>query len=232
MRFSEPSIEHALRALVGRGVGDVAAIVLSPQFSPLLMGGYGRAIDEARARIGDEAPRVAVAGPWHDEPAFVGALADRLVEGRASLEGDGRGPVRILLTAHSVPRRIAESEPDYIAQLRGTAENVAARAGLDTRDWAFCWQSAGHEPGEWMTPDLADVMAEVARSGVRSIVVAPVQFLGDHLETLYDIDIAARAQAHAAGLGFARIRALDTDEGLIAALASAARRTLGPVAVG
>jgi ferrochelatase len=152
-------------------------------------------------------------------------------ERRAGLEREGGGPVRVLLTAHSVPRRIAETEPAYIEQLRGTAEAVASEAGLGSGDWAFCWQSAGHEPGEWMTPDLADVLTEAAATGVRSVVVAPVQFLGDHLETLYDIDVAARAQAEAAGLGFARTRALDSDDGLIAALANAARRTLEPLPI-
>jgi ferrochelatase len=69
-------------------------------------------------------------------------------------------------------------------------------------------------------------MADAAASGAPGVVVAPVQFLGDHLETLYDIDVAARAQADAVGLGFRRVRALDTDAGLIEALASAARKTL------
>ena len=75
MRFSEPSIVDGLRDLVTRGVGHVVAIVLSPQYSPLLMSGYAKAIEEARAELGDRAPRVDVAGAWHDEPAFVRGLA-------------------------------------------------------------------------------------------------------------------------------------------------------------
>ena len=138
MRFSEPSIMDGMRALADRGVEHVAAIVLSPQFSPLLMGGYARAIDEARARLGDVAPQVTVAGAWHEEPAFVTALALRATEALGRLPSDERESVTVLMTAHSLPRHVADQEPDYLAQLRATAEAVAARAGLSDRDWSFC----------------------------------------------------------------------------------------------
>jgi protoporphyrin/coproporphyrin ferrochelatase len=226
MRFSEPSIPAGLRALTDAGVSTVAAIVLSPQYSPLLMSGYARAIDEARATLGYSAPDVSVAGPWHEEAAFVAALARRVVEALAALSVEERRAVRVLMTAHSLPKRVADQEPGYLAQLRTTADAVAARAGLSDRDWTFCWQSAGHEPGEWMKPDFADLMPELAAAGRRSILVAPVQFLADHLEILYDIDIGAREQAERCGLTFHRIDSLNADPGLIDALGAVARRTL------
>src|SRR6185369_2649923 len=117
-------------------------------------------------------------------------------------------------------------EPGYLVQLRDTAGAIAAAAGLPDERWTFCWQSAGHEPGEWMKPDFADLMPGLAAAGHRSVLVAPVQFLADHLETLYDIDIGAREQAEAAGLRFARIDSLNTDQGLIAALADVAEGAL------
>ena len=228
MRFSEPSIAAGMRALVGRGVEHVAAIVLSPQFSPLLMGGYARAIEEAQTDLGDRAPQVEVAGAWHDEPAFVAALANRVVDALAAVPPDDRDTTAVLMTAHSLPRRVAEQEPGYLAQLTETAEAVAARAGI-TRDlWRFCWQSAGHEPGEWMKPDFADLMPEFASVGCRSVVVAPVQFLADHLEILYDVDVGAREQAERSGLTFRRIASLNAYHGLIDALEAVARHTLKP----
>jgi ferrochelatase len=130
------------------------------------------------------------------------------------------------MTAHSLPRRVADQEPDYLDQLRATAEAVATAAGLAAADWAFCWQSAGHEPGEWMKPDFADLMPEIAAAGGRAVVVAPVQFLADHLEILYDVEIGAREQAERHGLAFLRIESLNADAGLVEALASVARRTL------
>lgn len=224
MRFSEPSIVTGLRRLAERGVERVAAIIMSPQFSPLLMGGYEKAIEEARATLGDGAPQVAVAGPWHLEPAFVGALADRLKVVLDRLPASERD-APILMTAHSLPRRVAEREPGYLAQLRDTAEAVAASAGIAPDQWQFCWQSAGHEPGEWMKPDFADIMPAIATAGRRSVVVAPVQFLADHLEILYDVDVGARGQAERHGLAFHRSESLNVDAGLVEALAAVAQRT-------
>ena len=130
------------------------------------------------------------------------------------------------MTAHSLPRRVAEGEPDYLAQLHATAEAVASAAGLTADRWTFCWQSAGHEPGEWMKPDFADLMPGIGRSPARSVVVAPIQFLADHLEILYDVDIGAREQAEASGVAFHRIESLNADPGLIAALAAVATATI------
>lgn len=226
MRYSEPSILTGLSALADAGAGRVAAIVLSPQFSPLLMGGYARAIQEARAALGHGAPDVQVAGAWHEEPAFVEALAGKVGAGLAGLSPEDRRAVHILMTAHSLPKRVADQEPDYLAQLRVTAEAVAASAGLADGAWTFCWQSAGHEPGEWMRPDFADLMPEIAASGARSVLVVPVQFLADHLEILYDIDVGAREQAERCGLVFSRIDSLNTHVRLIEALAAVARRSL------
>ena len=224
MRFSEPSIVAALRVLSERGVERVTAIVLSPQFSPMLMGGYERAIAQAREEIGAAAPDVTVAGAWHDEPAFIAALAGRVSSTLDRLPASGRD-ARVLMTAHSLPKRVAVQEPGYLAQLRDTAEAVAAKAGLSADRWQFCWQSAGHEPGEWMKPDFADLMPGIASAGARSVVVAPVQFLADHLEILYDVEVGAREQAERSGLAFHRIESLNVDAGLIGALAAVAQRT-------
>jgi ferrochelatase len=226
MRFSAPSIADGIRELAARGVEQIAAIILSPQFSPLLMSGYEKAIDDARAEVGEHAPRVEIAGAWYGEPAFTTALADRVRDGLASLPPDERDVAAVLMTAHSLPKRVAEQEPGYLAQLRETAEAVATEAGVSADRWQFCWQSAGHEPGEWMKPDFADLMPGIAASGRRSVLVAPVQFLADHLEILYDVDVGAREQAETRGVAFHRIASLNADAGLMDALAAVARTTL------
>lgn len=225
MRFSPPSITDGLRSLAEAGADQVAAIVLSPQFSALLMGGYGRALDAACTELGPGAPRVTLATAWHLEPDFIAALAGRIRQALDRLPPADRDRVPVLLTAHSLPRRVADQEPGYLAQLEETAVAVAAAARLDSNRWTFCWQSAGHEPGEWMKPDFADLMPQLAGQGHTSVLVAPVQFLADHLEILYDVDIGAREQAEAHGLEFARIESLNTDPRFIAALAAVARRT-------
>lgn len=219
MRFSSPTVLDGLTALADAGCATVTAIIMSPQYSGLLMGGYQRALDEARASLGAGAPAVHLAPAWYRERGFVDAVAERIGDGLTTLPD--RAPV--LLTAHSLPRRVADREPAYLEQLRETAELVADASGLDAGRWHFCWQSAGHEPGEWMKPDFADLVPRLRSEGHAAVLVAPIQFLADHLEILYDVDIGARAQAEEAGMAFARIESLNTSPTFIGALARIAR---------
>jgi ferrochelatase len=227
MRFSEPSIATVLDELVADGIREVVGIVLSPQYSPLLMGGYERDLRQATESL-PNAPQVSIAGAWYREPGFIQAMAERIGEGiDAAAADEDRDAPPVLLTAHSLPRRVAESEPDYLEQLADSASRIAVAADLGPDDWTFCWQSAGHEPGDWMSPDFADLMPRLREAGHRSVLVAPIQFLSDHLEVLYDVDVGAREQAEAAGLVFSRIRSLEVAPGLIQALAATARSTAG-----
>ncbi len=214
MRFSEPSVAAGLAALADAGAEEVVGIVMSPQYSAMLMSGYQRALDAAAEALGDRAPSVRLAPAWYRNPHFVAAVAGRIREGLARLPDDAP----VLLTAHSLPRRVADAEPDYLDQLRTTAELVAAAAGLGDERWHFCWQSAGHEPGEWMKPDFADLVPELRAAGHTAVLVAPIQFLADHLEILYDVDIGAREQAEAVGMRFARIESLNVMPEFIEAL--------------
>ena len=223
MRFSEPSIAAGLVALAAAGCAEVVGIIMSPQFSGLLMSGYERALSEAASALGVGAPQVRLAPPWYRNERFVAAVARRIDQGLDGLPAAERDRAPILLTAHSLPRRVAEMEPGYLHQLRVTAEIVAARAGIAPQRWHFCWQSAGHEPGEWMKPDFADLLPELKKAGHLSVLVAPIQFLADHLEVLYDIDIGARAQAHDAGMAFARIESLNVMPEFVAALCDIAQ---------
>ncbi len=220
MRFSAPTIADGLRELSDLGCDEVSAVVMSPQYSELLMAGYRRALDEASMQLGPNAPRVSLAPAWYREPGFVEAIAERVRDGLASLPAGAP----VLLTAHSLPRRVAEAEPGYLDQLRETAEAVAAAAALPDERWRFCWQSAGHEPGEWMKPDFANLLPELRDAGHTAVLVAPIQFLADHLEILYDVDIGARKQAEASRMNFARIESLNVSPTFIGALASVARR--------
>ena len=137
-----------------------------------------------------------------------------------------RERVPVLLTAHSMPKRVVEKEPDYIDSLKETAAAVAELAGLPPERWMFCYQSAGHTPEEWLKPDFADVMPELRAAGHTHVLIAPVQFLADHLEILYDIEIGAREQAEAAGIQFARTESLNTSPLFIKALAAVVQETM------
>src|SRR5438093_1351739 len=143
------------------------------------------------------------------------------VRGRESLsELAGVSPA-IVLTAHSLPRRVFEAEPQYVDELKQTARAVAAKAGLE--QWSFAYQSAGHTAEEWLRPDLVDLFPSLAAQGATDVLVVPVQFLADHLEVLYDLDIAAAAQAREAGLRYHRIAMPNTRPDFIRALAAIVR---------
>jgi ferrochelatase len=218
MRYSDPSIETAVGQLVERGAERVVGICMSPQWSPRLMGGYADALRDAAARAG--VPSV-TAPAWHREPTFIEAIAGALREAQG---GAGRDTA-IVLTAHSLPKRVFDAEPQYVAQLRETADLVAAAAGLERDRWHWAYQSAGHTQEEWLRPDLKEVFPTLAAQGSREVLVVPVQFLADHLEVLYDLDIAAAEEAHSAGLRYRRVPMPNTRPGFIRALADIARRS-------
>ncbi len=220
MRFSTPTVAEAVREMADAGVDQIVGIIMSPQYSPIIMGGYHRALDAAVAALGDDAPAVTMAGAWYDEPLFQEALAERVRQGLAAFPPEIRGRVPVLFSAHSMPKRVTDQEPEYIAQLQETAHAIAERVGLPASQWMFCYQSAGHEPGEWLKPDFKDIMPELAQSGHREVLMSPVQFLADHLEILYDIDHGAREEAEREGIRFARIESLNTSPLFIRALAA------------
>jgi len=214
MRFSEPSIASAVGDLVDRGAQRILGVILSPQYSPILMGGYDQAIQSAATGV----PTRTV-GAWHLNPAFIDVLASRIRAALARYPNAQRDRIPVLLTAHSLPRRVVDREPDYVDQLADTARAVAAAALLAPQQWSFVYQSAGHTPEEWLKPDMLDVLPQLAAAGHTDVVIAPVQFLADHLETLYDVDIAGREQATSAGIrGFTRVDAPNAEPDFVAAL--------------
>jgi ferrochelatase len=148
--------------------------------------------------------------PWADDPhlarAWVASLSG-LVDERSTL----------LFTAHSVP---ADCGP-YSDQVRGLVEAILLLMG--DLPHALAWQSRSSAPGAWLEPDVDAVLAELAAGGARRVVVAPVGFLCDHVEILYDLDILHRETARALGLEYVRAPMLNDAPMLIEAMAAAVR---------
>jgi ferrochelatase len=227
MLHSEPRIDPAMQRFAAAGVKRVVGIVLSPQWSPIIMGGYTRSVESSSHHLGDGAT-VSVAGPWHLLPEFIKALSDRVVEALARFPPEHRDGIPVILTAHSLPKAVVDREPEYLDQLLATVHAVVNRAGLEADRWQFAYQSAGHSPEDWLKPDLKDLFPDLVAAGKREVLVVPVQFLADHLEILYDIDVAARQEAEAAGIEFNRIELMNTSPGLIRALNAVVARELQP----
>ncbi|MGH2478771.1 MAG: ferrochelatase [Ktedonobacteraceae bacterium] len=226
MRFAPPFVANVVPE-VAQGAQKLIGVIMSPQYSPIIMSGYVRTLHDAVADLGRADLQLKIVEDWHLQPFFLNAIAERVRQALDRLPADARERVPVLLTAHSMPKRVVEKEPGYIYALKETAEAVARLVGLSTERWMFCYQSAGHTPEEWLKPDFADVMPELKAAGHTHVLIAPVQFLADHLEILYDIEIGAREQAEQHGIVFARTESLNTSPLFIKALAEVVKEQLG-----
>lgn len=225
MRYAPPFIADVLPE-AAENASRIVGVIMSPQYSPIIMEGYVKAIRRGVATLGRSDLTLRVAREWHLQPDFIQALSEKVSAALSGLGTNDRRLVHVLMTAHSMPKRVIDKEPVYVEQLRETAAAVATSVGLPEDQWSFCYQSAGHTPEEWLKPDFADMMPLLRERGCRYVLISPVQFLADHLETLYDIDIAARKQAEDAGLHFARTSALNDTPRFIDALTAVVRETL------
>jgi len=144
---------------------------------------------------------------WHDHPGFADVVADRV-----------RGTdAWVVFTAHSLPQRILDDGDPYRDQLLETSRLVAERAGLER--WSFAFQSASPTGEPWLGPDILEELDRLHEDGERKVLVAPVGFVSDHLEILWDLDIEARERAAELGLELERIESLNDDPAFVRALA-------------
>lgn len=225
MRFAPPFIADVVPEVTA-DTHKLIGIIMSPQYSPIIMSGYVRTLEDAVADLGRDDLELKIAEDWHLQPYFLQAVAERLQQALDKMPEDVRERVPVLLSAHSMPKRVVENEPNYINALKETAAAIARLVGLPDERWSFCYQSAGHTPEEWLKPDFADIMPELKTAGHTHVLIAPVQFLADHLEILYDIEIGAREQAEEHGIVFARTESLNTSPLFIKALAEVVKEQL------
>ena len=208
MRNWKPFIADAVRTITASGAARVIGIPLAPQFSTLSVQKY---MDAAQAAL---PPRMAFTcvRSFHDHPLLIEAFAERL--SAAHPEEDEE----VIFTAHSLPQRVADGGDPYPQEVAATAKLVAARVGLPS--YSVSYQSAGRTPEPWLGPDLPDFIRARAQAGARRVLIAPIGFVCDHTEILYDIDVAAAAAARESGIGFRRTESLNTSPTFMGALAA------------
>ena len=214
MRHWQPYIRDAVAAMSEAGIRRAVALALAPHYSALSVGAYMQAAEDAGGEIAFQQVR-----SWHLQPAYLEAVADRVRAASAGYE-----PEVVVFTAHSLPKRILESGDPYPDQLRETAEALASRLAL--RRWRLSYQSAGATGDAWLGPDILETIDQLAGDGVRRLLVAPIGFISDHLEILYDLDVQARQRAASRGLELRRTESLNDTPKLIRALKMAVLEAL------
>ncbi len=221
MRFTEPSISHAVEQALDFGRGRAVAVILASHQSARATGGYVADVEAACSALGDPTPgRVRFVARWHAAPLFLEALAERVREVLPLSDGGERSDLSVFFTAHSLPMEGGERDADYESALLETARGVMALVGH--LPWRLAYQSRSDRPGvKWLGPDVADALAEEAAAGRREVVVVPLGFVSEHLETLYDLDVALAARAAELGLGFRRASTVQDSPRFIETLAVA-----------
>jgi len=226
MRNWQPLIGDVVNQMQKDGIARTVAICLAPQNSRTSVGLYRNAL------LGDSgtAPfEVDFVDNWHDHPLLIKAFAEKLAAGWKHACDEAGVRVPIIFTAHSVPQRtITEGDP-YEAQAKETASLVAMEVpSLTVDDWLFAFQSQGMSGGAWLGPTVEDTIRGLKSKGHRAVFLQPIGFLCDHVEVLYDIDIAFREFAEKEGMRLWRADSLNESPTLIAALADVARSRLQP----
>jgi protoporphyrin/coproporphyrin ferrochelatase len=216
MRHWHPFIAETVDRIVAERGRRVVAIVLAPHYSAMSVGAYEKKLlDAARGRLD-----LALVRSWGDHPKFLEAVAERV---RQALQRfPAPSAVQVLFTAHSLPEHILAAGDPYADELRTSATAVARLAGV--AEWRFAYQSAGATPDPWLGPEAGAVITELAPTR-KNFLIVPIGFVSDHVEVLYDVDIAYRGLAERLGVRLERTDSLNDDPLLVAALADLARTT-------
>ena len=188
--FAEPGVEKCLKELTGH---EVLALPLSPFGSRQTRDRYRKALDEAGAT------EVPILEGWYAGRGFVKAVSRRVAE---ALDGSDASEWAVLFTAHNVPlENVLEGDP-YVEQLQQTIAQLVPQ--IMPGDWRFAFQSKGRSGGEWLEPEADEVVRDLAADGWEKLLVVPVGFVSDNVETLYDLDIELRSVVEANGMEYRR----------------------------
>jgi ferrochelatase len=231
MRNWKPFIHDAVDDMRLAGIEKIRAICLAPQNSRTSVGLFKRAVENAVAGSFS----VDFVAAWADHPILIKAFAQRTQAALNVARSKRRNRVAVLFTAHSVPTRTIEPSeapveyhgmiltngPDsYADDCKNTAQLVAEELKyiLSPDDWCFAFQSQGMSGGPWIGPTVEDTLSQLKEDGYETVVIQPIGFLCDHVEVLYDIDIAFQQTARNLGLNLIRAGSLNDSSLLIDAL--------------
>jgi protoporphyrin/coproporphyrin ferrochelatase len=223
MRLFHPYPKEVLAGLAAEGVRRIVVLPLAQHSA-----GVYEAAMKAAAREIDAGLEVCSAANWGRTPLLTAAFADAVEDALEKVPAPDAEQTALVLTAHSLPLSVIRGGDPYEAEFRGSAEDVVAlvraRGKARFAEHVVAFQSQGIGTGmPWLGPELRPTLEALAARGRRQVVVAPIGFLADHVEILYDLDIEARAWAEELGIVLVRSTSLNAAAGLIDALAALAR---------
>lgn len=220
-RLWHPYPAEVLPTLVERGIRTVISLPLAPQSVDV----YHASLREAAAKVSEL--NVVAVPAWGMEPALIDSFEQTIDEAFGVVNADERTSIPIVLSAHSLPKRVIASGDLYEKQFREMAGAVAARFEARGFSVRVAFQSQGASNEAWLGPDLAETFAELSSGGAQSVLIAPIGFVAEHVETLYDLDIEAPTIAQKAGIHrLLRAKAVGDRPRFIDALETIVRRVL------
>ncbi len=214
MRYWKPFINEALDSVLKAGIEKLVVLPLYPQYSSTTTGSAFSELSVAQRNRKQKLEIIKIKS-WHTNELFIDALAEKIEAALNNFEAD------IIFSAHSLPVSIIEKGDPYQKQVKETVEALESRLGVKG---TIAYQSSG--PGRWLKPEIKEVITSMASEGKKKVLVAPVSFVSDHIETLYDIDIAMKKYAGKLGIELRRTEALNTSESFIRALEKIVRDSL------
>jgi protoporphyrin/coproporphyrin ferrochelatase len=205
-----PMLADTIRQMKSDGVTRAAAFITSAFGSYSGCRQYLDDIDRARAEVGAGAPQLDVLPLFWNRSGFLEPVAEAIADALTQFDK----PPHVAFTAHSVPIQMAETSP-YVAQLLEASGRVASKLGLT--DWKLVYQSRSGPPSQpWLEPDIGDHIRELHRAGRKELVIAPIGFISDHMEVVYDLDTEAADLCRELGIRMVRATTVGTHPKFIA----------------
>lgn len=224
-----PMLTDTLRQMADQGIQRALAFFTSAYSSYSGCRQYRENIQQAQAEVGPKAPAVDKIRVFYNHPQFIAINADRVRQAINQLPPGSRDTAPIAFTAHSIPLGMANN-CDYVNQLSETCRLIATDLGLPDDRWKLVYQSRSGRPSDpWLEPDILDHIRALHSSRVGSLVIAPIGFLSDHIEILFDLDEQARELCDDLGMAMSRAGTASSDPRFAAMIRELVQERLGQV---
>ncbi|MCI5149063.1 MAG: ferrochelatase [Candidatus Electrothrix sp. MAN1_4] len=213
MRYWPPFADTVLQEMVDTGVTALVALPLYPHYCQATSGSSFSDLKQHHIQLGCNFPIQEIRS-WSTEPEYIQALVARIRAGFALFTEEEQEKVQLVYSAHSLPKKFIEQGDPYLDELKQTIKAIEEEAGWQGK---LCFQSRSG-PVEWLEPSTPDMLEQLAHKGCKNILMVPIAFVSDHIETLYEIDMLYRYQAAELSMRLESTRGLNDDPLFIQAL--------------